>query len=94
MARGENSEPTPMTRAAAAVIRAQMGALEVTQADVVRGTSMSQSTVSRLLKGNNVFDLAQLEEVCAVLRIDPAAVVDKARQMASEQALQGPAQQV
>lgn len=88
MARGENSDPTPMTRAAAAVIRAQMSVLQLTQADLVRGTSMSQSMMSRLLKGHNVFNLAQLDEVCTILRIDPAAVIDQARQMASAKAVQ------
>ncbi|MCU1632546.1 MAG: family transcriptional regulator [Micrococcaceae bacterium] len=86
MARGENSDPTPMTRAAAAVIRAQMNVLQITQADLVRDTSMSQPMMSRLLKGHNVFDLAQLDEVCALLKINPADVLVRARENATSRA--------
>jgi DNA-binding Xre family transcriptional regulator len=88
MARGENSEPTLMTRAVAAAIRAQMAVLRITQAELVRGTSISQPMMSRLLKGHNVFDLAQLDEVCALLRIDPAEVLVHARQNAAAKTAQ------
>lgn len=75
-----------MTRAAAAVIRAQMNVLQITQADLVRDTSMSQPMMSHLLKGHNVFDLAQLDEVCALLKINPADVLVHARENATSHA--------
>lgn len=77
-----------MTRAVAGIIRATLGVAMLYEADVVRGTSLSQPTAHRLLKGDKVFDLAQLEEVCAFLRIDPVAVLSQAQQQLANRSSQ------
>lgn len=80
MPTGRTTEPSDLTRAVAAVIRAQMGYRDITQADLVRQTGVSQPTVSRIVKGERSIDMEMLHKVCRVLRVSVSAVIDQAEE--------------
>ncbi|MDQ0735302.1 helix-turn-helix domain-containing protein [Arthrobacter agilis] len=80
MALGKNMEPSDLTKRVAAVIRAQMAYKDISQAELVRATGLSQPTVSRLLKGERAMDLEQMNLICSALRISVAGVLEQAEE--------------
>lgn len=54
----------------AAVLRGEYNALELTQAELVKRTGMSLATVQRLLKGEQKFNLDQIEAFAEALDTD------------------------
>lgn len=73
-------EPSDLTKRVAAVIRAQMGFKDISQAELVRATGLSQPTLSRLIKGERAMDLEQMNLICNALRISVAGVLEQAEE--------------
>lgn len=60
------------------MLRAQMGYRDISQADLVRQTGLSQPTISRIVKGERSIDMEMLYKVCKVLRVSASDVIEQA----------------
>lgn len=70
MRNDKKQEPTSaLTRSMAAIIRGEYNALDMTQAELVQKTGISLATVQRLIKGEQKFNLDQLEAFANALEL-------------------------
>lgn len=76
-------EPTELSHQIAAIVRSQMGFKNISQAELVRATGMSQPTLSRLLKGDRAMDVEQLNIICKALRVSLGDVMTQAMEYVS-----------
>ena len=68
--------------AVVAEVRAEMARQGVTASKVAEATDMAQPTLSRKLSGSREFTLAEFIDVCGVLRVSPAVMVERAERLA------------
>jgi transcriptional regulator with XRE-family HTH domain len=61
-----------------------MGYRDVTQADLVRKTGISQPTISRILKGEKVADLTQIQLICTAIGVSWVDLLDQAQRSVTE----------
>ena len=80
------AELSYLTIAVAAHVRASMARQTppVTQLDLERVTGIPQSTLSRLLIPRQPMLVDQLDLICGALDVDPALLLDSARQVVAE----------
>lgn len=65
-------------KAVARQLSARRGHQGITQQELSDGTSISQSQLSKQLRGLRAIDLDDLEAICRVLRVDMVAVIEEA----------------
>jgi transcriptional regulator with XRE-family HTH domain len=63
----KDKPPSALNRAMAAVIRGESYALQLSQQDIVKKTGISPATVQRLMKGEQKFNLDQIESFAGTL---------------------------
>lgn len=61
-----------------------MGYLDISQADLVRATGLSQPTMYRIIKGERSVDIEMLAKICQVLGVSSSSVVEKAEVILKE----------
>lgn len=75
-----------MTQYLAAALRARAAEGQVTQTQIAQVTGISQSQVSKLLRGRRVLDIDELDAICHVLGLDIGEVLTIAAHKASRHA--------
>ena len=65
-----------MARRKFAKLKAAMFEAEITQADLVKVTGKSSSSISRILNGHKPFDLNDVRQIGTLLHIDRAQWLD------------------
>lgn len=78
MPTGSKPETSALTREAAAVLRGWMARRGLTQAMMSEATDISQSQLSKLLRGERTMDLDQMFSICAALGLNPVSVLAEA----------------
>ena len=70
-----NVVPSQLSRQIAAILRAQVAKFQLTQVDVAANSGISQSQLSKVLRGTRVLDVDQLDALCQTLGLEIADVV-------------------
>lgn len=77
-----NTQVSPEANAIARLIKAQMAIKGVSQTKLASILSISQSHLSRQLRGQSPFDLDQIFNACNYLGVDPQEVLVRGIRMA------------
>lgn len=75
-----------LTKEVAATLRAQVAHDQLTQLEVAKLVGMSQSQVSKILRGDGHIDLDQLDAFAAALGLNVVKVLEEAERAASVRA--------
>ncbi len=85
MPSGGTSEPGPLTIAVAAILNRAFQQTGVSQRHLGAAVGISQSQMSKYLRGERVLDVDQLDALCFALHLDITTVVrdaaDKAQRL-------------
>lgn len=71
-------QPSPMSEAVAAQIRAERAAANLTKDDVLKRAGISRTTYYKLESGERVLDVSQLAAICKVLGISITLLLERA----------------
>ena len=83
MASGANPDPTELTIALAALLRARSGEMRINGSEIGRRTGIPQSTMSRIMNAKRAIYLEHLDLICQVLELDMGEALEEARRRAS-----------
>ena len=68
------------------ILRTQFKATSITQTELGDGIGVSQSQMSKILRGERTLTIDQLEQICFILGLTPGVVVDGADPPVDDQA--------
>lgn len=71
----ENYKVRDLTRQVASTVRAAMAKFNVTQAEMAAAVGVSQSQLSKMVRGTRPIDIDQLDAMCRALGLDTGTVV-------------------
>ena len=71
-------QPTPLSEAIAATIRAERSAANLTKDDVLKRAGISRQTYYKLESGERVLDVSQFEAICRAIGISMETVLRRA----------------
>lgn len=73
-------QPSPLSEAIAATIRAERAAANLTKDDVLKRAGISRQTYYKLESGERVLDVSQFDAICKAIGVSMALILERAQQ--------------